>query len=214
VRETVAAAAYRLLREAILEGQLPMGTRINELELAGAWNVSRTPIRDALRRLEAEGLVQASPGRGVLIPVLGLSELDELYELREVLEARASRRAAERAGVELQGRLNDLIRAFGASLKQNDVDRLTGIDIAIHTAVAAACGNAKLEHAIDAVGAQVRAVRLRSYRMRGRAAKSLREMAKLVAAIRARDPARAETAMRDHIASVRADLPGVFDAAG
>jgi DNA-binding GntR family transcriptional regulator len=214
IRETVGSAAYRLLRDAILEGQIPMGTRINELELAGAWNISRTPIRDALRRLEAEGLVQASPGRGVLVPVLGLADLDELYELREILEARASRRAAERAGADLQGQLNDLIRAFGSALKQGDMDRVTTIDIAIHSAVASACGSAKLEHAIDTVRAQVHHVRLRSYRIRGRAAKSLREMAKLVAAIRARDPLRSEAAMRDHIVSVRADLSGVFIAAG
>jgi DNA-binding GntR family transcriptional regulator len=94
------------------------------------------------------------------------------------------------------------------------MDRLTGIEIALHAAVAAASGSARLERAIDTVRAQVHHVRLRSYRVRGRAAKSLREMAKLVAAIRARDAARAEVAMREHIASVRADLPGVFGAGG
>lgn len=214
VRETVSAAAYRQLREAILQGQIPMGGRINELELAGAWSVSRTPIRDALRRLEAEGLVQSVPGRGVIVPVLSLTDIDELYELREVLEARAARRAAERANAEYHSRLNDLIRALGAALKDDDVDRMTTIDEDIHTAVAAMAGNVRLERAIETVRAQVHHVRLRSFRARGRAAKSLREMAKLVAAMRRRDATRAEAAMREHVASLRSDLPTILGPPG
>src|SRR5512145_2874593 len=91
VRETVAAAAYRQLREAILAGRIPMGDRINEAELAAEWGISRTPIRDALRRLEAEGLVQASPGRGMVVPVLTRADVEELYALRESLDGMAAR---------------------------------------------------------------------------------------------------------------------------
>lgn len=213
VRETVAAAAYRLLRAAILQGQIAAGQRINELELAASWNVSRTPIRDALRRLEAEGLVHAVPGRGVMVPVLALADADELYELREILEARAAKRAAEQGGGDLRLRLNDLLRAFGAALKQNDVARMNQVDVAIHSAVAEASGSGRLQRAIETVAGQVHPIRQFSYRVRGRGAKSLREMAKMVAAIRAGDPVRAETAMREHIASVRADLPAIFAAA-
>jgi len=212
VRETVGAAAYRLLRDGILRGHIPMGTRINELELSGAWKVSRTPIRDALRRLEAEGLVQAVPGRGVIVPRISLGEADELYELREVLEARAARRAAERAPSDLHGRLSALIKAFGTALKQNDVERLNAVDSDLHTAISAASGNARLERSIDTIRAQVLQVRLRTMRQRGRPAKSFREMAKLTAAIHSRNGTRAEAAMREHLSSLRADLPSVFQA--
>jgi len=213
VRETVAAAAYRVLREAILQGQIAGGQRINELELATTWNVSRTPIRDALRRLEAEGLVHAVPGRGVVVPVLGLADADELYELREVLEARAAKRAAQQTGGDLHVRLNDLLRAFGAALKQSDLARMSQLDVTIHSTIAEASGSGRLQRAIETVCGQIHPIRQHSYRVRGRGAKSLREMAKLVAAIRAGDPARAEAAMREHIASVRADLPAIFGAA-
>ncbi len=211
-RETVSSAAYRMLREGILRGQIPMETRINELELAGAWRVSRTPIRDALRRLEAEGLVQGIPGRGVIVPRVSLGDADELYELREVLEARAARRAAERAPADVHARMNALIKAFGAALKQGDVDRLTATDADLHATIAAASGNGRLERAIDTVRAQVHQVRLRSMRQKGRAAKSFREMAALTAAIRSRNSLRAEAAMREHVASLRADLAGLFQA--
>ncbi len=210
VRETVSASAYRHLREAVLQGQIPMGARINELELATAWRVSRTPIRDAMRRLEAEGLVETVPGRGVRVPRLSLADIDELYEVREVLEGRAARRAAERATVEFHSRSNVLIRAFGAALKQGDLDRMFAIDGELHADIAAMSGNSRLQRAIDTARAQVHQIRLRSFHVKGRAAKSLREMAKLTASLRARDGTRAEAAMREHIASLRADLPVIF----
>lgn len=211
-RETVSTAAYRQLREAILQGQISMGARINELELAGAWRVSRTPIRDALHRLEAEGLVQSVPGRGMVVPKLSLSDADELYELREVLEGRAARRAAEHATPELHARLNTLIKAFGAALKQGEIDQMIAIDIDFHASLATASGNLRLERAIDTVRAQVHQIRLRTMRAKGRPGKSLRELARLVAAVRARDGARAETSMREHIVSVRTDLAEVVPA--
>ena len=205
-RETVSTAAYHQLREAILQGQISMGARINELELAGAWHVSRTPIRDALHRLEAEGLVQAVPGRGMVVPRPSPSDADELYELREVLEGRAARRAAEHATPELHARLNTLIKGFGAALKRGDVDQMIAIDIDFHASLATASGNLHLERAIDTVRAQVHQIRLRTMRTKGRAGRSLRELARLVAAVRARDGPRAEASMREHIASVRADV--------
>ena len=80
-REPVSASAYRLIRDAILHGRLAPGTRINEVELAQAWSISRTPVRDALRRLEAEGLVEAVLGRGMVVPSLGRADVDELYKM-------------------------------------------------------------------------------------------------------------------------------------
>ncbi|MDR7486562.1 MAG: GntR family transcriptional regulator [Armatimonadota bacterium] len=212
VRETVSAAAYRRLREAILRGEVAMGTRINELELAEAWHVSRTPIRDALRRLEAEGVVEAVPGRGVVVPRLQQRDADELYELREILESRAARRASERSTEDLGRTLNVLIKAFGTALKQGDLARMTAVDVEWHAAVAAASGSRRLERAIDTVRAQVHPIRTLVFRVKGRAARSLREMAKVTAAIRARDAGRAEAAMREHLASVRAELAEVFQA--
>lgn len=209
-RETVSAAAYRQLKEALLRGQIPMGARIHELELAASWRVSRTPIRDALRRLEAEGLVHAVPRRGVVVPRLSLAEAEELYEIREVLETRAARRAAERATPEFDARLNTMIRQFGTALKAGDTEQMVVIDRDCHASIAEVGGNTRLARAIDALRAQLQVVSARGFAGKGRAARSFREMAKLITAIRARDPARAETAMREHITSLREDLVHVF----
>jgi DNA-binding GntR family transcriptional regulator len=206
----VSAAAYRHLKDALLKGELEMGARVNEIEMASAWGVSRTPIRDALRRLEAEGLLRASPRRGVIVPLLSLGDVDELYEMRELLEGRAARRAAERATAEDDDRFNALIRRFGASVKAGELEALLDIDVGIHGGIAEAGGGAQMQRAIDVLRVQIHVIRARGLLVRSRAAKSLREMAKLVAAIRARDGARAERAMCEHIASLRADLPEMF----
>lgn len=205
VREPIGSAAYRLIRDAILRGQIPAGARINELELSRVWHISRTPIRDALRRLEAEGLAQSVPGRGMAVPRLGRSDVDELFEVLEALEGLAARRTAERATGAFLSELHGLIKGYGAALKQTDDERLTAIAADLHRTVAQMALNRRLERAIETIRGQLSPVEMHAVRMKGRARKSFRELAKLTAAIRARDGARAEASMREHLASLRAD---------
>jgi len=211
VRETVAAAAYRQLREAILDGRISMGSRINEAELAAQWQVSRTPIRDALRRLEAEGLVEASPGRGMIVPTLSRADVEELYVLRESLEGMAARLAAERATPSVLAHLNTLLKAYGAALKRDDLAQLVQVDAALHDAVAQMAQHRRIEQAARVARLRLHRIHARSFALRGRAGRTFREIATLVAAIRTRNPARAESSMRAHLAGLRADLLAAFD---
>ena len=204
-REPIGSAAYRLIRDAILRGQISPGARINELELSRIWHISRTPIRDALRRLEAEGLVQSVPGKGMAVPRLGRSDVDELYEMLEALEGLAARRTAERATGAFLSELNGLIKDYGVALKQTDDQRLTAVAADLHRTVARMGLNRRLERAIETIRGQLSPVELHAVGMKGRATKSFRELAKLTAAIRGRDGARAEASMREHLASLRAD---------
>ncbi len=210
-RETIGAAVYRRLREALLGAQMPMGARINEVELAAAWNISRTPIRDALRRLEAEGLVEAAPGRGMRVPILTRSDVEELYGVREALEGMAARRAAERASVQFLAQLNTLIKGYGPALKQDHFEQLVAADAALRDAIAQMAQNNRLEQAIHTARLRVHQVHVRSFRLKGRAGKTFREMAKLVAAMRAGNASRAEAGMREHLASLRQDIAANFD---
>jgi DNA-binding GntR family transcriptional regulator len=209
-REPVSVTAYRLMRDAILGGHIPQGSRVNELELATAWKMSRTPIRDALRRLEAEGLVEAVPRRGMVVRRLDASDVEELYDLCEILEGLAARRAAQRASPPFLAELNGMIKAYGAALKQGDVERMLAVDDQLHRGIARAGGNPRLERAVEGVRAQLREVRLRALRGKGRATKSFREMAKMTAAIRGQDALRAEATMREHIASLRTDTEALM----
>lgn len=211
VRETIGAAVYRELREAILSARLPMGMRINEVELASDWRISRTPVRDALRRLEAEGLVQAAPGRGMIVPVPTRADVDELYVLREALEGMAARLAAERATPQSLAHLNLLLKAYGAALKNDDAAQLVLTDGALHDAVAQMAQNRRLEQAAQVARLRVHQVHVRTFTLKGRAGRTFREMATLVAAIRTRNASRAEASMRAHLTGLRADVAAAFD---
>jgi DNA-binding GntR family transcriptional regulator len=197
---------YRHLRQQIAEGKIPPGSRLQEVDLAAAWKVSRTPVRDALRRLEVEGLVRPAGPRGFDIPTRTRADLENLFDLQEALECLAVRRAAERATGPAVARLNELIKAHGAALQRRDLDGVLAAHEELHRAIAAAAGNAFLAAAVDLVRTHLQPARTRTLRTRDRATQSFREMAKVTAAIRARDPARAEAAMREHLASVRADV--------
>lgn len=214
-RETVAATVYRRLREAILEGRLVPGRRINEALLAAQWRISRTPIRDALRRLEAEGLVEASAGRGMVVPTLSQADVDELYVLWESLEGMAARLAAERATPAFLVQLNALLKSYGAALKRDDLPQLIQTDAAFHDAVMQMAQNRRLEEASRTARLRLHRIHAASFTLRGRAGRTFREMATLVAAIRARNPVRAESGMRAHLAGLRADVLAAFsDIAG
>jgi DNA-binding GntR family transcriptional regulator len=211
VRETIGAAVYRRLREAILSARIPMGSRINEVELASDWQISRTPIRDALRRLEAEGLVQAAPGRGMVVPVLTRADVDELSAMLEGLEGIAARFAAERATPPFLAQLNTLLKTYGAALKKDDIPQLLLIDGALHDAIAQVTQNRRLEQAIHVTRLRLYQIHARSFVLKGRAGRTFREMATLVAAIRTRNPSRAEASMRTHLSSLHADIAAAFD---
>jgi DNA-binding GntR family transcriptional regulator len=131
--------------------------------------------------------------------------MDELYEMLEALEGLAARRTAERATGAFLVQLSALLKGYGAALKQGESDRLVAVAEEFHRTVAQMALNRRLERAIETIRAQLLQTEARLVRTKGRAAKSFRELAKLTAAIRAKDAARAETTMREHLASLRAD---------
>ena len=88
------AAATELIREAIVDGRLPPGQRLKEEELARELGISRTPVREALLILQTEGLVDAAPNRGAVVRSHDADDLEDLYQLRALLEGYAARRAA------------------------------------------------------------------------------------------------------------------------
>src|SRR5690242_16250003 len=106
------AVAADLIRQAILDGELPAGARLKEDELAERLDVSRTPVREALRRLEAEGLVVHEPKRGAAVRAYSAGELDDMYRLRALLEGYAARRAAERMTPEVLEQLRASCERF------------------------------------------------------------------------------------------------------
>src|SRR5437870_8767566 len=107
-------AATEVIREAIIDGRLEPGRRLKEEDLARELGISRTPVREALLMLQAEGLVVATPNRGAIVRVHDAEDLDDLYQLRALLEGHATRRATPRISDEEIESLHESCERFDA----------------------------------------------------------------------------------------------------
>jgi len=138
------------LREAILTGRYAPGTRLVQEELADAFGMSRIPLREALRRLEGEGLVLISPNRGAIVRPLAPKDIVDLYDLRLALEALALRRAAERYA-DLRASTKARHAQARQAIAARNLTALFRLDRDFHADIAAAADN---PHLVAALGAQ------------------------------------------------------------
>lgn len=128
---------YTDLHREILTGRRAPGSRLREEEIAEAFGVSRTPVREALRRLSSDGLVELVPHRGAEVVRWAADDVEELFDLRALLEGHAARRAAERGGVDLE-RLRDLCGRMEAHVDDTSdraADEITRLNMEFHRAV-------------------------------------------------------------------------------
>lgn len=189
-------SAYDRLLDEIRHGTLPPGARLREVELAERLNISRTPVREAIRRLEADGLVEHLPRQGASLRRLAYAEVMELYEMRAVLEGTAARLAA-RAASELELReLSDINLEMTDSASPSDIVRLNR---QFHAALINAAKNRYLQRAIGAMGRTMLILGQSTLFDPVRIASAAQEHDTLLRALRARDGMAAESAMRAHI---------------
>ena len=129
---TVAAAAAAALRQRILSGAFPAGAQLRQDALAAEFGVSRIPIREALVQLEAEGLVRIVPHRGAVVAALSGEEVEELFELRALLEPRLLRRSGPRLTAEDHDALATTLAEYGAELAADHVGRWGELNTRFH----------------------------------------------------------------------------------
>jgi DNA-binding GntR family transcriptional regulator len=151
-RERLGEGAYAQLRAAILDGRLAPGSILAEATVAEALSVSRTPTRFALRQLESEGFVDRDDRGRLVVHALDRRELEELFEVRTVVEAHASRLAVGHISDDELDRLDQLLAADLNALRRNDTSELQRLNELIHGAVLTACRS----HALIRVSAEVR----------------------------------------------------------
>ena len=203
--------AYSRLIAGIRAGELRPGDRLTETELAERLGISRTPVREAIRQLESDGLVTHLPRVGAAIRRLDLAEITELYEMRAVLEGTAARFAA-RAAAEVE---IDELQALNAEMATApDARALYEANRQFHAVILNAARNRFLLQAAGAVQKTLLILGPSTMEEAGRAEGAMAEHAAIITALRARDGAAAETAMRAHIeAAHRARLRQVRGAA-
>lgn len=135
---------FQTLREAILRGELKPGERLMELQLAAQLGVSRTPIREAIRMLEQEGLAVTMPRKGAEVAKMTLKGMEDVLEIREALDILACQLACDRITDEVLVTLQEKKKAFEASLETKDVKIIADADISFHDVIYEATGNPKL----------------------------------------------------------------------
>ena len=206
---THAQHAYRLLREWIAAGTLGPGARLTEDQLAVRLKMSRTPVREALRRLESEGMVAHESRAGLVVAKLDRQAVIELYVMREVLEGTAARLCARHASdMEVQD-LHDLV-ALEKTL-QGDFAALAVHNRRFHEAIHRGAHNRYLERSLYAVADSMGLLGRSQMLLPHRAKAALAEHAEIARAIAARQPERAEEKARAHVrAAQRERLKRLF----
>jgi DNA-binding GntR family transcriptional regulator len=139
-RQTIASMTVEALRERILRGDYPEGEPLRQDALADELGVSRIPVREALRQLEAEGLVSFSPHRGAVVSSLSLDEIDELFELRAEIECDLLRRAIPKMSKEQLDRATEIVDEFQSALDAGEAMRWGPLNWHFHAALYAPAG--------------------------------------------------------------------------
>jgi DNA-binding GntR family transcriptional regulator len=194
---TVAFIVERL-REDILAGRLAPGSRLVECELTARFSVSRGPVREALRRLAAEGLIEHRPHRGALVRRLTARAIRELFQIRAELEALAARLAAESDEAEARARFAEAIRPIFDDSARRAPDYLSE-NAAFHDATMALAGNLQLRELATRLHLPLIMAQVGDILTPDVLEASVREHRAIAEAIMARDPAAAAAHMRAHL---------------
>ena len=205
--ETSAARTVATVRELILRGELAAGARLGEVELAARLGVSRTPVREALSRLAAEGLVEIVPNRGARVASWTVTELRDVFDVRAALEPRLTALAVPRAEPADVADLDELAHAMltvGRPGPGQDLDAIAALNRAFHDRLVALAAQPAMAAAL--AGAVRAPIVLRNFHAYDEASlrRSLAHHLEIVAAVRAGDPAWAQAVMTAHIHNARA----------
>lgn len=196
---TVQEETVEKLRLAIFSGHFKPGSRLVESQLCVELGISRPSLREALRSLAAERLINFVPNRGPSIPELTWEEVTAIYEVREMLEVDAVGRCSQIISEEQLKKLENALTAFEKAASSNDsLARITTTED-FYSIILANCGNPILEEIHRGLVARISLFRSRSMSLEGRAISSLEEMKAIYEAIAARDKKAARKASREHV---------------
>ncbi len=194
--------AYESIKQYILDGRLTEDSRLTEESLANQLGISKSPVREALNRLETEGLIRIEPRRGAYLRAFEIKDIEELYDLREALETHVVHTAV--IDEDLLQELRQSIRRMREYLAANDKRRYIEEDIHFHGTLAAASGNERLAKLLENVQQQIWLFRRKTYDLSSTTAPDAHEA--IFTALENGKRIQAERAMSEHIASVRKKL--------
>jgi DNA-binding GntR family transcriptional regulator len=209
-RRKVTDWAYEEIRDAIIGLRLQPGDSLREAALAERLGVSKTPVREALGRLEKEGLVETTSFKGAVVSSYSREDLIEIYELRELLEGAAARTAADRSSTETVDRLRDIVERSRELRAAGDLDALADLLGEFDDVVYAQVENSRIAALIANLRAHLSRIGKLTEQIPGRVEASVEEHAAIVRAIAEHDADEAERLIRMHIRSVLGDQLGAM----
>ena len=191
------------LRARIVDGRLPPASVLREERLAAELEVSRTPLREAIRQLAEEGFVEQAPRRGARVAALTPEMVQEVYEVREALEGLAARLAAQRIDDFRVAGLKTHLDELRPKIAAGD---LSDTGDTIHEEIFAACGNSRLQRLMAVYRGKVEWIQRRAFQISKRLERAYQEHESILRALECRDPEWAESAVRRHIRNTLAEL--------
>jgi len=195
---------YDIIKNMIIVREIEPGKKINEEQLAKEIRVSRTPIREALCRLENEGIVRIIPRRGAFVADLNEINVSEILLIREVLEGLVARLATENMDEKSLDKLKKALDKISTTSEEDrDLVTYTRSEVDFHAALLSASNNQMLKSMMEVVNAHLQIIRLRTVVIPERAQKTVKEHHQILKAIEKGDARAAEELMRKHVQSVR-----------
>ena len=191
------------LRQDILDGRYKAGDSLVELKLAEEMGVSRTPVREAIRQLELEGLVYSIPNKGVFVEGITSQDIEDIYAIRECMEGLAARWAIERMDEQSLKELENLCELMEFYTGKGDLDRVGELNSKFHDLIFESTNSKPLKQILSDFQYYIGNIRLASLKSPGRAEQSLKEHKAIVEAFKDRDVERGERVLVEHIRNTR-----------
>jgi DNA-binding GntR family transcriptional regulator len=209
--QTIQAQVANKLRDAILSGHFKPGQRLVEGDLCETMQVSRSSLREALRRLEAEKLVTIIPNRGPSVAEITWEQAKEIYQVRALLEGEAAALFATRATSQEKRQMAEALAAFAAADEADDVIGRLESTGRFYEVMLNGCGNAVIGELLEGLVARITFLRARSMSREGRARYSATEMRRILRTIEKKDAPGARAAAIEHVHSACAAAEAVYE---
>lgn len=197
---------FQQLKNSILAGEFENGAELREIALAKKLGVSRTPVREALRQLEQEGLVEIYPNRGAYVKGITYKDVEDIFRIRARLEGLCAEMAVSSITQEQLDKLDEIILLSKFYEEKKDMEHLLNMDSQFHEVLFESCGSKMLEHQLKDYHQYVQKARLRSLKRQERAKKSTHEHEEILQAIKEKNAQKADELATRHILNAIANI--------
>jgi len=211
VRAPLHVQVAERLRILIDSGELTPGTRLNEIELCNTMGVSRTPLREAIRSLATEGLIELQPNRGAIVSIVSQADVTEILPIMASLEGLGGRLAAMHMDQSKIAQVRKIHNQMISHYKNNEVAEYFETNRLIHELITEGSGNQTLVDTINSLSAKVRRARFTAQMTQESWDKAVSEHEEMIAALEAQDPDRLEAILVQHIETKRATILGSIE---